>query len=81
MSPKLTPGTLNIPDHHGSPISNALPLKSRIKVKKSLFFKQSKMNKSNNAMGVEAGQGSYMQNSAAIDEKAFEEDEEEKVAA
>jgi hypothetical protein len=67
-------------DHLGSPPmqSNGLPLKSKIKAKKSLFFKQSKLNKSNNAVGIAENNGSYMQKSAAIDEKDFEEDEEEK---
>jgi len=59
--------------------NNGFPLKSRIKAKKSLFFKQAKLNKSNNALGVVAeNNSSYMQNSAAIEEKDFEEDEEEK---
>jgi len=70
-------------DRLGSPPmqNNGLPLKSKIKAKKSLFFKQARLNKSNNALGVVAeNNGSYMQNSAAIEEKDFEEDEEEKRA-
>ena len=67
-------------DHLGSPPmqSNGLPMKSKIKAKKSLFFKQAKLNKSNNAVGIADNNFSYMEKSAVIDEKDFEEDEEEK---